>query len=123
MTFTYAISTTPTDLTKVRYYTGDTDSTAVMWTDEEINMVLAVEGSVGAAVISLIKSAITKLANEPDMKADWLSIDWRRSADQWKLLLTERRREFGLGPQIDSGGRHAFRPDTLQKDPPDYGET
>ncbi len=122
MTFTYAISTTPTDLTLVRYHTGDTVSSVAMWQDDEINMVLAVEGSVGKAVISLIKNARIKLAAEPDMKADWLQVDWRRSDQTWKDMLTEKKREFGLGATIDSGGSHAYRPDTLQKEAPDYGE-
>lgn len=121
MAFTYTISTTPTNLTKVRYHTGDTDSATAMWQDDEINMVLAVEGSVAAAVISLIKSAITKLAREPDMQADWLKIDWRRSADNWMALLAEKRREFGLGLfAFDGGGQHAYRPDSDQHETPDY---
>lgn len=123
MTFTYTISTTPTDLTKVRYHTGDTDSATAMWQDDEINMVLAMEGSVGGAVISLIKSAIIKLANEPDMQADWLKIDWRRSSDAWFKLLDDKKQELGQGWSVTSGGQHSYRPDSLQKEPPDYGET
>lgn len=122
MTFTYAISNTPTDLTKVRYYTGDTDSTAAIWQDDEINMVLALEGSVGGAVVSLIKSIMRKLANEPDMKADWLSVDWRSSREQWAILLAKAERDFGLGWQDASSSQHSYRPDTLQKEPPDYDE-
>ena len=122
MTFTYTISTTPTDLTKVRYYTGDTDSTAAIWQDDEINMVLALEGSVGAAVVSLIKSILRKLSAEPDMKADWLSVDWRSSRETWLTMLGKAEQDFGLGWQDSSGGQHSYRPDTLQKTEPDYGE-
>lgn len=123
MTFTYTPSASPDNVTLVRFYTRDTDSTAALNSDEEINMMLSVKGGVGPAIVAIIKSAIAALAQEPDMSADWLKIDWRRSSEEWQLLLTEARREFGLGPQIDSGGRHAYRPDTLQKSPPDYGET
>src|SRR6185369_13724186 len=122
MTFTYTISTTPTDLTKVRYYTGDTDSTAAIWQDDEINMVLALEGSVGGAVVSLIKSILRKLSAEPDMKADWLSVDWRSSRETWLTMLGKAEQDFGLGWQDSSGGQHSYRPDTLQKTAPDYGE-
>lgn len=122
MTFTYTISATPTDLTKVRYYTGDTDSTAAIWQDDEINMVIALEGSVGGAVVSLIKSILRKLAAEPDMKADWLSVDWRSSRETWLTMLGKAEQDFGLGWQDSSGGQHSYRPDTLLKEPPDYGE-
>ncbi len=122
MAFTYTISTTPTDLTLVRYHTGDTDDATAMWQDDEINMVLAVEGSVAAAVISLIKSAITKLAREPDMQADWLKIDWRRSADNWKALLNEKKEEFGLGWTMTSEALHTWRPDSHLTEAPDYDD-
>jgi hypothetical protein len=122
MTFTYTPSTTPTDLTLVRYHTSDTVSATAIHSDEEINMVLAVEGTVGKAVVSLIKKIMAMLAAEPDMKADWLQIDWRRSAENWKTLLAEKKAEFGLGWQVSSGGQHAYRPDSLQKESPDYGE-
>lgn len=121
MTFTYSPSATPTDLAQVRYHIGDTESAAAIFTDEEIAMVLAMESSdIGATVISLIRSAMAKLSHEPDMQADWLKIDWRRSADQWKVLLAEKKREFGLGFTFDGGGRHAYRPDSNQHEEPDY---
>ena len=122
MTFTYAPSAAPDNVTQIRYHLSDTDKDTAIYTDEEINMVVAMEGTVGAAVISLIKGIMSKLAMEPDMSADWLKIDWRRSSDAWGQMLTEKRREFGLGASISSGGRHAYRPDTLEKTPPDYGE-
>jgi hypothetical protein len=40
----------------------------------------------------------------------------------WKGLLAEKKQEFGLGWQSSSGGQHSYRPDTLQKQAPDYGE-
>lgn len=122
MAFTYTPGTTPSDLTKIRYYIQDTDSAAAIYSDEEINMVLAMEGTVGKAVISLIRRIVAKISNEPDMKADWLQIDYRRSADYWWKLLADAKVELGLGWQVSSGGQHAYRPDSLQKESPDYGE-
>lgn len=122
MTFTYTPSTTPTDLTKVRYYIGDTDSTVAMFQDDEINMVLAIQGSVGAASISLLKRKITELGNNPNMQADWLRVDWTNTLAALKAALANVQAEFGLGWQDSSGGQHSYRPDSLQKENPDYGE-
>jgi len=122
MTFTYTPSTTPTDLTKVRYYIQDTDSTVAMYTDEEINMVLAIEGTVGAASVSLLKRKITELSNNPNMQADWLRVDWSTTLAALKVALADVKTEFGLGWQSSSGGQHSYRPDTLLKEAPDYGE-
>lgn len=122
MTFTYTPSTTPTDLTKVRYTIQDTDSTVAMYTDEEINMVLAIEGTVGAASVSLLKRKITELSNNPNMQADWLRVDWSTTLAALKVALAEVKTEFGLGWQSSSGGQHSYRPDSLQKEAPDYEE-
>lgn len=122
MTFTYTPSATPDDVTLVRYYVRDTDSSAAMWSDEEINMILSQKGSVGAASKSLLENKITELSNNPDMKADWLQVDWATALAALKLALANVTREFGLGWQLSSGGQHAYRPDSLQKEAPDYGE-
>lgn len=122
MAFTYTPSTTPTDLTKVRYYIADTDSTTAMFQDDEINMALAMEGSVGAACVSLLKRKITELSNNPNMQADWLRVDWSTTLEALKTALAEVKTQFGLGWQSSSGGQHSYRPDTLLKEAPDYGE-
>lgn len=122
MTFTYSPSTTPTDLTKVRYYIQDTDSATAMYSDEEINMVLAIESTVGAASISLLNRKITELSNNPNMQADWLRVDWSTTLEALKIALAAVKSEFGLGWQSSSGGQHSYRPDTLLKESPDYGE-
>lgn len=121
MTFTYELGT-PTDTTRVRFHTGDTDEATALWQDDEIAFVIAEEGTWQKAVLALIESALVRLAHEPDMTADWLRIDWRRSADNWKALLAEKRRRFGLGAAVVSGGQHAWRPD-LQSDEPVYYDT
>ena len=121
MAFTYNL-TTPNDVTRVRFHTGDTDTDSALWQDDEIEFVIDEEGTWQPAVIALIESALVRLAHEPDMTADWLKIDWRRSADNWKALLAEKRRRFGLGAQVVSGGQHAWRPD-LMADEPVYSDT
>lgn len=121
MTFSFDL-VTPTDVTRVRRHISDTDETTAIFSDEEIQFNLDEEGTVNKAVIALIKQIIAKLSNEPDMKADWLQIDWRRSSDAWFKLLEDKKQEFGLGWHVVSGGQHSYRPDSLQKEAPDYGE-
>lgn len=120
MTFTYAPSATPSDRTLVRYHLGDTIEDGAMFSDAEIDMVLAIEGSVGKAVISLIKAVIAKLSNEPDIQADWLRVDHGRSVDGFKRLLAEKRSEFGLGWSLTATSRHVYRKDSFQTSAPEY---
>lgn len=120
MTFTYTPSA-PTDLTRVRFHIQDTLEATAIFSDEEINFVLSEEDDVvGKAVISCINAIIAKLAGEPDMQADWLKIDWRRSAESWRALLAEKKAKFGYSPRGSSGGQYGWRPDTLQTQEPDY---
>ena len=120
MTFTYTPSA-PNDITRVRYHVGDTEEAAAIFTDEEITFAIDEEGTWQKAVIASIRSVIARIAGEPDMTADWLRVDWRRSSDNWLMLLNEKKSQFGLGAKGNSGGRHAYRPDSLQKSEPDYG--
>lgn len=123
MTFTYTPAS-PTDLTRVRYHVGDIEEVIAIFSDEEINFVLDEEDDdVGKAVISCITSVIARLNHEPDMQADWLKIDWRRSAENWRALLSEKKAKFGLSPRGSSGGQFGWRPDTLQTEAPDYPNT
>lgn len=122
MTFSYDLAT-PTDVTRVRRHISDTDQATAIFSDEEITFFLAEEGTVAKTVIACIKQIKAKLAAEPNMKADWLQIDWADAMAAWDKLLAEKKSEFGLGWQVSSGGQHAYRPDSLQKEPPDYGET
>lgn len=121
MTFTYNLAV-PDDITRVRRHISDTDAATAIYSDEEITFFLAEEGTVAKTVIACIKQVIAKLSMEPNMKADWLQVDWATAMAGWKSLLAEKKSEFGLGFQVSSGGQHSYRPDTLQKEAPDYGE-
>lgn len=121
MSFSYDL-VTPTDVTRVRRHISDTEEATAIYSDEEISFILTEEGTVAKAVIACIKQVIAKLAAEPNMKADWLQIDWATAITAWKGLLAEKKQEFGLGWISSSGGQHSYRPDTLQKQAPDYGE-
>lgn len=120
MTFTYNLAS-PDDITRVRFHLGDTTEETAIFSDEEITFITGEAGTWQKAVIACIRSVMGRLAAEPDMQADWLKIDWRRSADSWKLLLSEKSQEFGVGKaRASSGGQHAFRPDGLIKSEPDW---
>lgn len=121
MTFSYTPSAV-NNVTRVRYHLRDTDESAAMFTDEEIEMVISEEGSYQAAVISLIQSTIAQISREPDMSADWLKIDWRRSVASWQALLSEKKKAFNLGWSISATSHHIYRADSLQKSEPDYDE-
>lgn len=118
MAFTYTPGT-PTDITRVRYHIGDTDEQIAIFTDEEIQFILNEQSSVGAAVVSLINSIIARLSATPDFTADWLRVDAGRSLDGYRMLLAEKRREFGLN-QISSRARHTYRGDSLASGPPEW---
>lgn len=121
MTFNYTVSDTPTDLTKVRFFTGDTVAEAAIHTDEEINMMLALNSDdVGETCVMAIESIMSRLAHEPDMTADWLKVDWRRSVEQWERLLARVKQRFSLGPTHQSQATHAWRADSRQTAEPDY---
>jgi hypothetical protein len=122
MTFTYEPSASPDDVTLVRFYTSDTERDTAMFQDEEISMMLTQKGSVGAASISLLERKLRELSNNPNMQADWLRVDWSTTLEALKIALANVRTEFGLGWQSSSGGQHSYRPDSLLKEAPDYGE-
>lgn len=115
MSFTYDLGS-PNNITRVRFHLGDKVEDTAIFSDEEIAFAIDEAGSWQAAVIACIRSVIGMLAAEPDMQADWLRIDWRRSVENWRQLLNEKTQQFGLGKaRASSGGRHVHRIDGLQK--------
>jgi len=74
VTFTYTPSSTPSDLTRVRFHTGQTVEAESFLTDEDISMILAEEGTWQKAVIASIKFIMARLS-QPNFKADWLQVD------------------------------------------------
>lgn len=121
MAFTYNLAS-PNDITRIRRHISDTVEATAIYSDEELTFFLAEEGTVAKTVIACIKQVIAKLAAEPNMKADWLQVDWASAIAAWRVLLADKKQEFGLGWQVGSGGQHVYRPDSDQKEAPDYGE-
>lgn len=65
MTFTYD-NTLSTNLAKVRFRIGDTDSADPLFTDEEIGALLSSEGSVLKAALACCRSLAARFARKAD---------------------------------------------------------
>lgn len=118
MTFTYDL-TAQSDLTDIRMHLGDTVEDAAMFSDEEINYVLAIQGTVNLTVIALLKQIIAKLSAQPDLKADWLTVSLGRSVQGFQKLLALKQAEFGIAARTGSSVA-TYRSDSLQTEPPDW---
>lgn len=120
MTFTYDVSTV-TDLTRIRYHIGDTDSTNAIYTDEEIAFIQAETATYKEAVIVLIEGIIAKIARDPNFRTDWLQVEVTSRLEMYERLLTEKRRQFGL-KRVTASTVHTYRADSLATEAPDYDE-
>jgi hypothetical protein len=121
MAFTYDTSN-PTDITRVRYHLADTVEADAIWSDEDITYAITLnDGSWQRAVVSLIEQYITTLARTPQFSSDWLSVNPKSSIDAWRMLLMDKRREFGL-KKIVATVTHTYRADSRQESEPDYTE-
>lgn len=114
MTFTYTPST-PTDITRVRYNIRDTDSTAAMFSDEEITFRIAEVGDWKHAVIDMLTGKIMELSNIPNFSAGWLRVDQTTARQQLERLLAMKRQEFGIS-LITASVTYIYRPDNTDFD-------
>ena len=93
-TFTFD-NTLSTDLAKVRFHIGDTNSDGNYLWDETITALLTSEGSVGGAAIACIKYIITQLA-APNFRLDWLTVSNEKAREGFEKLLKDKAQEFGV---------------------------
>lgn len=124
MTFTFATNLS-TDLAKVRFHIGDTQSAGAYLQDETITALLTQEGSVGKAVLACIRYIITQLA-KPDFRLDWMSVSNAEARKGFELLLKQKAQEFGLSPNgavMASDISHAHRADSYENRDGEYEET
>jgi hypothetical protein len=119
MTFTYSPFTADKD--RVRFHTGDTDSTRAWFTDEEITAIITEAGSWQSAVIACIQNIIARLSGEPDFRADWLQVSQANALKSFRALLKDKARELGvaLSPVRASVG-YVYRADSNQSQEPTY---
>lgn len=103
------------DLDRVRFHIGDTDSTAPRFSDEEIAAILIAEGSWQRAVIACLRALIARLS-VPAFRADWLQVDPASARAGYERLLWEKRAEFGFAA-LRGSVKRTYRPDTEMTDP------
>ncbi len=113
-TFTFD-NTLSTDLSLVRFHTGDTEEEGAYLFDETISGLLTIHGDVGGAVIAAIRYIITQLSS-PDFKKDWLSVSHKEARAGFETMLKMKAQELGvsLGATASSSISSAFRADSDQ---------
>ena len=116
MSFSYEPGAAPniSDVTRVRFHTGQTVEDESLLTDEEIQFALAEKSSYQAAVIMCLQQIVLKLS-KPGFTADWLKVDYATARAGYVQLLAEKRREFGVGV-ITASAVHVTRSDALTTD-------
>ena len=118
MTFTYSFNPA-TDLTRLRFHIGDTDSNNPIYQDDELNFLLGEFGTYQAAAIQAIDGIIAKVSQERNFQADWLRVDPASALDSYRKLRKQKCRLFGI-PDLPATAIHVWRPDSGQSGPPDY---
>ncbi|MFA7295788.1 MAG: hypothetical protein WC211_01215 [Dehalococcoidia bacterium] len=99
MTFTYD-GTPNTDLERVRLAIGDTVSTDALLTDEEIDALMALEGSSAGVELwaaRCCEAIATKFARDFNFTADGTTVDKGDRAKAYREMAAEFRRRTGGG--------------------------
>ena len=128
MTFTYAPGDGFTDLERVRFWIGDTDSTKAKFSDETITAMLAECDTWQEAAVALIENLIATLSSQTDFKADWLEVKVSQAVAQLRGLLSSLEKKWGLGAgapsgvSMSGGGINVYRADSLMTESPTYNE-
>ncbi len=112
---------TPDDVTRVRFHTNDTNCDAYRFEDAEIAFMIAECGGWKPAVIACIEAMIAEVANTPDFKADWLTVDSSKALASLSALLATKRKTLGQNA-ITASSASVYRVDSLQTNA-DYSET
>ena len=126
MTFTYNLDT-PDNVTRVRWHLSDT-AQPEMVSDEEINFAISEFGTYQKAVIAIINKKLAEFANEPDFKADWLTVNSSAAVAGLEKLRGQKLKEFGLlgdstfGVSMTARVTHNYRADSGQTAAPDYSD-
>jgi hypothetical protein len=108
MSATYDLSGGFTDLTRVRFHTGDTDVDNAMLTDEEITAVLGEADDWQEAVLVCLRNLRAQVSR-PDFRADWLQVTNSTAVESLDKLIEQKEAEFGLGGSLAAGAVHTKR--------------
>ena len=109
------------DLARVRFHLGDTDSTTAMFQDEEITMLLSEFSTYQATVIACIQNLLAKLAQERQISADWLTVSPAHARENLQALLAEKRRQFGIA-EVHATVGYLDRVDSLEEGSPKFDD-
>jgi len=124
MTFTYDPTNGFSNLERVRFWLGDTDSTKAKFSDEEITAVLTDSVTWQEAALALLESLIARLSSQTDFKADWLEVKVSQAVAQLKALLASLEKRWSLGSYAgrsnDVGAVNVYRADSFLTEAPDY---
>lgn len=120
MTYTYTADLS-TNLAKVRFHIGDTNTNSAYLEDATINALITSEGSVGGAVIACIKYIITQLS-QPDFRLDWMSVSNAEARKGFENLLKQKAQEFGIAAYASAASTISFphRADSYENDDGEY---
>jgi len=117
VTWTYDTSL-GTTRDEVRLLIGDTDTTAQLFSDEEIAAVLASAGGVRAAAAELALNLSARYARKADVGSGPLSVSWSQVSKQFAELAA-RLRSTGTGasiPVIVVGGSSRAQQQRMRSD-------
>lgn len=109
MTFTYA-GTLATDLDKIRFKVQDTTSgsgpkpNGGNFTDEEINGLLTMEGSINRTIAALYETLAMAWATYVDSQIGERRESLSQVADRYSKMAAEWRKEYGHGSVSISAG-------------------
>lgn len=95
MAFTYT-GNLDTDLDRVRFRIGDTDSTDALLTDAEINAAVTAEGTVVKAALACVKSILARFSKGYDFATDGQSFSRSQRVAHYQQLLVELRTAAGV---------------------------
>lgn len=103
MTFTYDSTDVSTTLAKVRLEIGDTDSTAPLFTDEELNVYITARGeNILLAAADVCDAAATKYARAYNFETDGQRFDRSKLSEAFRLRAADLRSRAHGVTTVDS---------------------
>lgn len=80
------------DLDKARAMLGDTDTGDPLLSNQHINAVIAIEGSLKAGVAALAEELIARFVRDPVKKsANGISVDYSDRLEEWRRIASNAR--------------------------------
>lgn len=117
MTWTYSGDPSASNKDLVRFLIHDTDATAQLLTDEEIDGLLSIEGSARGAAILAAGSLSARFGRKASMSVGDLSINYGSISSFYTRLVASLRRELAMSSALPyAGGQSVSDKDTKEED-------